>query len=355
MPLRDELRSFALDELGFARVGVARAERLAQDSERLGSWLAAGCHGEMGYMERTADERADPCHVNVAPFTRSVIVMALPYGIGRYRVGPDPGRVARYAWGRDYHNVIGRKLRRLVKFLEQRGFRARPAVDTKPVLERAWAVRAGLGFIGKNTCLIIPGLGSHVLLGVVMTDAELSPDEPQSEGCGACTACLDSCPSSALPEPRFLDARRCISYLSIESKSPIPEDLRPAFGDWVFGCDLCQDVCPYNQGKGGRESREPFVAHARWKEHDACSVMRLDDENFARFAEGSPLRRAGRVGFLRNVAVALGNVGDRRHLPVLQDASCNDESEIVREASHWAYRRIAKKFPATANRLPDDK
>ncbi|MCA9603932.1 MAG: tRNA epoxyqueuosine(34) reductase QueG, partial [Myxococcales bacterium] len=234
-------------ELGFVRAGVARAGCLDAEGERLRAWLAAGKHGEMAWMERTADVRINPRDERMLAGAESVLVLATPYARDPERVGPAPGRVARYARGRDYHNVLGKRLEKLTRWLRERGHGARGSVDSMPVFERAWAQRAGLGFIGKNSCLIIPGLGSHVFLSAVVTTARLVPDTPMRERCGACTLCLDGCPTSAFDGARELDARKCISYLTIEHEGRIDEALRPAVGDWIFGCDVCQDVCPYNR------------------------------------------------------------------------------------------------------------
>jgi len=333
---------------GFARVGVARAEPLGVEAERLAAWLAAGRHGEMGYMAESAAARVDPTLAHGAPggpgllpSARSVIVLAMPYARDAARVGPAPGRVARYARGRDYHNVAGRRARTLAKWLRREGHKARATCDTMPIMERAWAERAGLGFLGKNCCLIIPGLGSHVVLATVLTSAELAPDAPQTERCGACTLCLDACPTRAFAAPRELDARRCISYLTIEASGPAPEPLRPAVGDWLFGCDACQDVCPFNRtALPPEETTRAFAPDPRWDAHDAAALLRMDEESFATFAAGSPIQRPGRRGMARNAAIVLGNSANKRHLPVLREAAVSDADEGVREAARWAVARL---------------
>jgi epoxyqueuosine reductase len=326
----DELKtrlSARAKELGFARMGVARAEALDVEGARLFAWLNAGRHGEMSYMEETA--------------------LATPYARAEPARGPAPGRVARYAQGRDYHNVLLKRARKLAEVLRAEGHNARTGVDSLPIFERAWAQRAGLGFIGKNCCLIVPGLGSHVFLTTLVTSAQLAPDAPMKERCGACTACLDGCPTRAFVGPRELDARRCISYLTIEQRGQIPEPLRAGMGDWLFGCDACQDVCPYNQRvHASTDATAPFAADARWDAHDAASLLTLSEEAFGEYAQGSPIKRAGRDGMARNAAVVLGNVGTRRQLPVLTHAARLHSDATVREAASWACTKIEERDEA---------
>jgi len=332
------------DELGFDRVGIARAEPLSLEGERLAAWLAEGRHGAMGYMAETAAVRADPTHTGMLPSARSVVVLATSYRRREPPEGPSPGRVARYAQGRDYHNVLQKRARKLADLVREAGHAARVGVDTLPIYERAWAQRAGVGFIGKNCCLIVPGLGSHVLLTALVTSAALPPDAPMKERCGACTACLDGCPTSAFVAPRQLDARRCISYLTIEQRGAIPEPLRASVGDWMFGCDACQDVCPYNRSAPPDEARTaPFASDPRWRTHDAAALLAMDDATFGAYAQGSPIKRPGRAGMARNAAIVLGNRGEKRHLPVLDETAARHESEVVREAAVWAATRIRER------------
>jgi epoxyqueuosine reductase len=340
--LGEALRARAL-ALGFARAGVARAGPLGEEGERLRAWLAAGRHGEMSWMAETAAVRADPRHEGMLPEARSVVVVVAPYARADAgeRIGPAPGRVARYARGRDYHNVLHKKLRKLTSLLREHGHAARASVDSLPVMERAWAQRAGVGFIGKNCCLIVPGLGSHVFLAAIVTSAELPADAPMAERCGSCRACLDACPTSAFAGARELDARRCISYLTIEQPGAIPEALRASVGDWIFGCDVCQDVCPFNRtSPAPPEATTAFAPDPRWSAADAAAVLAMDDRAFAAWAHGSPVQRPGRAGMARNAAVVLGNRGGRVHLPVLRRAAAEDPSEVVREAAAWAIARL---------------
>jgi epoxyqueuosine reductase len=245
--LTDAVRSRALG-LGFHRVGVAPADPLTDDGARLRSWLDAGHHGDMHWLADTPEARADVTHPRVLPGAKTVIVCALSYHRGDEPSALPDGSIARYARGRDYHNFLRKRLRKLAAWIRrEHGAEAAPLVDTSPILERAWARRAGVGFVGKHGCVIAPGLGSYLLLGEVVTTLALTPDAPMDERCGSCTRCLDACPTGAFVRPWVLDARRCISYLTIERAGPIPEELREGVGDRVLGCDACQEVCPFNR------------------------------------------------------------------------------------------------------------
>ncbi len=328
---------------GFLRVGVARADELANESARLREWIAREHHGEMQYMMDTEAVRIDPRHENMLPGALSVIVLVAPYGRSAEPVGPSPGKIARYAYGRDYHNVLSKRAHKVAATLRKKGFESRVSVDSMPIWERAWAQRAGVGFIGKNCCLIVPGLGSHVFLCAIVTTAELVPDEPMKERCGSCTLCLDTCPTNAFIEARSLDARRCISYLTIELRGAIPTELRSSMGSWVFGCDACQDICPYNHGKLEPNVDPRFSPDPRWSQRSAEDILRMTPREFDEFAQGSPIRRTRREGFARNLAIALGNLKSKRHLPVLNQVAKQDESLIVREAASWAVSQIAER------------
>lgn len=334
--LTAEVKALAL-ELGFARVGIAKAERLAEHAARLDAWIEAGHHGQMSYMAETAEVHADPTHAAMMPSARSVIVLAMPYARSRALAFAEPGRIARYAQGRDYHGLLYDRTRAIKRQLRAAGATARATVDTMPALERAWAARAGIGFVGKNGLVIVPGVGSHVLLSLVLTSAELVIDEPIKDRCGECRLCLDACPTQAFLGPRQLDARRCISYLTIEHEGAIPDELRAGIGPWLFGCDACQDVCPYNRTtQPAPPDRDPFAPRDRWNELGAEDFLRMNEAVFDTYTRGSALRRAGREGMARNAAIVLGNAKDKRHLPVLQHAAAHDPSEVVREAATWA-------------------
>jgi epoxyqueuosine reductase len=333
---------------GFARVGVAEAGALLEEGEQLDAWLAAGHHGQMSWMARTASVRKDPRDPNMLENAKSVIVMAAPYIRPDSYQGPPPGRIAKYAVGRDYHNVLTKRSRKVARVLQEAGFIARVAVDSKPVFERAWAERAGIGFIGKNCCLIVPGIGSHAFLACVVTTAALSPDEPMSRRCGSCTLCLEACPTRAFTGPRSLDARKCISYLTIEHRGAIPAEQQRAIGPWLFGCDLCQDVCPYNQTSGaGDGAPDAFEPGERWAGVDAPRLLQMSEDAFHEWAEGSPLKRAGHESLARNAALVLGNRGGAVHLPVLDHARRNHPSEVVREAANWAATELTRRLDAS--------
>jgi epoxyqueuosine reductase len=253
---------------------------------------------------------------------------------------PERGWLSRYAWGDDYHDVMKTMLDQVVGHLRDAAgpFEARTYADTGPVVERAWAAAAGLGAWGKNTCLLHPEHGSWFFLGEIVTDLELTPDGLRVDMCGSCTACLEACPTGALPAPYVLDARRCISYLTIELKGPIPEPRREGVGRHVFGCDICQDVCPWNR-KRRRRGGAPFEPRPGALAPDLADLAALDDGAFRERFGRSPVKRAKRRGLLRNVAVALGNTGDPGHRPIL-DRLARDEDPIVREHAEWALGRM---------------
>lgn len=335
------------EAVGFARVGVAQAGALDEEGMHLDAWLAAGRHGQMSWMATTASVRKDPRDPNMLENAKSVIVMAAPYVRRNAYEGPPPARIAKYAVGRDYHNVLTKKGRKVARVLQEAGFIARVAVDSKPVFERAWAERAGVGFVGKNCCLIVPGVGSHAFLACVVTTAPLSPDEPMSRRCGSCTLCLDACPTRAFSGPRSLDARKCISYLTIEHRGAIPAAHRKALGPWAFGCDVCQDVCPYNQTSGAIDgSLDAFEPGDRWTGVDAAELLQMTEDRFRAWAEGSPVKRAQHEGLARNMALVLGNRGEEIHLPVLDEARRSHPSEVVREAAEWARIELTRRLAA---------
>ena len=298
--------------LGFDVCGVAPAEALAE-AGRIREWLARGYAGDMGYLPRTAHLREDVRRV--LPSARSVIVTGTVYNTDRpYSVestDPSQALISRYAWGEDYHEVVGRRLDRLLDWMRaEHGapLEACAWVDTGPVHERAHAERAGLGWIGKHGCLINPDLGSWIFLSAIVCSLALAPDEPILDRCGTCNLCVEACPTGAIVEPRVLDARRCLSYLTIELRRDIPEPLRAAVGTRVFGCDICQDVCPWNQAAA--RSDDPA-----WQPRpglDRPSLLELwgrSDQELAGLIRGSALSRTGVSGLRRNLAVALGNSG----------------------------------------------
>jgi epoxyqueuosine reductase len=323
--------------LGFDRVAVGPATP-PPHAEAFERWLDAGYAGEMTYLARTRAERVEPARL--LPGARSVVAVALSY---KPPEDPEPGPwapVARYARGRDYHAVMLPRLRALAAYLDEAagpGTRSRPAVDTSAVLERDLAARAGLGWIGKNTNLLTPELGSYVLLGVVLTTAALEVDAEQPDRCGTCTACLEACPTGAFVAPWTLDARRCLSYLTIEHRGDIAPELAGALRDWAFGCDVCQEVCPWN--RKAPPTREPALLPGP-PPGPLLEWLDLDDAAFrARFRD-SAMRRAKRRGLVRNAALVLANRGERAALPRLERL-CGDADPVVRRAAAWAVERLA--------------
>jgi epoxyqueuosine reductase len=343
--LADAIRSEAT-RLGFDLVGIAPAVSPA-GFDHLQEWLRRGYAGEMSYMPRREEAYEHPS--GVLPEVRSLIVVGLNYFDADYKSGQNEttsesnGRVARYAVGRgDYHDVLKTRLKQLGQFLQDElpECRTRSVVDTAPLLERDFAVLAGLGWFGKNTMLINKHIGSWFFLGALLTDAELTPDAPHATShCGTCTRCLDACPTDAFPEPGVLDARRCISYLTIELRDqPIPEDLREGMGNWVFGCDICQDVCPWNR-KAPPSTVDDFKPLADLTPADLRWLLSLDEDGFRQRFRGTPQFRTGRSGLLRNAAIAAGNSGDRSLIPALTQVAADPE-ELIRDAAAWALGRL---------------
>lgn len=337
-------------ELGFSAVGFAPVH----PSEHAGAyrrWVEAGYAGEMGYLTRedAVAKRADP--TRVVEGARSAVVVACDYHPGAAAAEADePSRAifARYARNEDYHDVLTPRLIALQERIDREllPVHGRAYVDTGPVLERELARRAGLGWFGRNTLLIRPGRGSYCFLGVILVDVELEYDEPfAADHCGTCTACIGGCPTGALlgrdesGAPR-MDARRCISYLTIEQKGPIPRELRPLIGNRVYGCDICQEICPHNNPKFVQiTGEEAFRPRAGVHGAELIELMGMDQAEFSRRFKGSPVKRAKRKGLLRNVAVALGNWGSPRAIPVLT-TSLEDDEPLVRGHAAWALGRI---------------
>jgi epoxyqueuosine reductase len=332
--------------LGFDLAGVAPATP-GPRSGFLREWLARGYAGDMAYLARRQDERLDPRRV--LPGARSLVVVGLVYDPGEpLPAPPGASRVARYAGGEDYHDVLLERLEALasgIEVLVRRPLRSRAYVDTGPILEREHAAAAGLGWIGKNTLLIHPRLGSYLFLGVLLTDLALEPDAPEPDHCGSCRACLDACPTAAFPEPYVLDATRCISYTTIESRGPIPEPLREAHADWVFGCDVCQEVCPWNGRRArsvppDREGlRARLAPRAPWVRPTLEWILGLGEEDFRRAARGTALRRAKRRGLLRNALVAAGNAGRPSLAPAVRRHLESDDP-VLAEHARWALARL---------------
>ena len=384
--MKSALLTFA-DELGFELCRIAACVAPPHAAE-FRAWLAEGRAGEMTWLERNADRRTDP--QQVLPGARSVIVLGMNYWqedkdsrfpISNFRSADaeardrdanlksepsearqpraqarhicDPkstGRIARYAWGDDYHEVIERKLRALDQWLTAQGGRQRCYVDTGPVLERDFAALAGAGWHGKSTMLVHPKLGPWFFLAEILTTLDFAPDAPMADHCGKCTRCLVACPTGAITAPQQLDARRCLSYLTIENKGAIPEEFRVAMGDRIYGCDDCLAACPWN--RFAQVSRESSFAA---REFVHCWALRdflaLDEDGFRALFRGSPIKRIKRRGFLRNVCVALGNVGTREDGPALERAA-GDAEPLIAEHARWAIEQIASRHFETPEAIP---
>jgi epoxyqueuosine reductase len=329
---------------GFDLVGVARAEPLEEGGERLREWQEAGMAADMGYMQRPVELLSDPRKLQKS--AKSVVSLGVSYYPGDHPENTEGGgRVARYAWGRDYHEVIRERLFRLRGELEvELGVRikARGFTDAVPLLERSAAQHAGLGFFGRNSCLINGEVGSYFFIADLIVDLDLEPDPPGSGTCGQCTRCMDKCPTGAIKAPGVVDARLCISYLTIENRGEIPRNLRPLVGDWAFGCDVCQEVCPYNKTKAARSRWPEFSEEAGAGPYLGIEeVLRIrTDEEFERRFAGTPLTRPGRAGLLRNCCVAAGNLGLQRAIPALIRCLREDESPLVRGHAAWALGEI---------------
>jgi epoxyqueuosine reductase len=329
--------------LGFSLVGVTSPEP-PPHWPAYEQWLLMGRHGSMDYL--TDRRRADPRLV--LPECRSILVLGMKYPnpeSAAQNIGSRPdGRIAAYAWGYDYHLVLPDRLKTLAYFIEAQVGSPIPYrwyTDTGPILERDLAQRAGLGWIGKNSCLIHPKIGSYFLLAEILLGIELEPDVPfNADRCGVCTRCIAACPTNCILPDRTLDARRCLSYLTIENKNEIPLGLRPQLGKWVFGCDICQQACPWNQVTN-LEHDPVFNARPGLPDPDLITELELNPQQFKRKFKDNPILRSKRHGYLRNVAVALGNSGDPTALPALERA-VQDSEPLIREHAAWAVEQIQK-------------
>jgi epoxyqueuosine reductase len=340
--MKEKIRQRVL-ELGFddCRFTTAVAPASAGQFQ---NWLAGKHHGEMSWLERTAAKRVDP--QQILSGAKNIIMLAANYGSHPSTLNSQPsaGLVARYAQFADYHDVLGGRLKELTQFVNQLGgaeTRSLWYVDTGPLLERDFAQRAGIGFVGKHTNVISRRFGNWILLAEIVTSLELEPDAPEKNHCGNCTRCIEACPTRAITAPFQLDARLCVSYLTIELKGSIPVELRPAIGNRIFGCDDCLAVCPWNrfarEGRLMKEHARPDLAAP-----DLIELLQLDDAGFkSRFA-GTPVLRTKRRGLLRNVCVAMGNTGDASALPALSLAA-KDSEPLIAEHARWAMERIQGK------------
>ncbi len=335
MSLKADLKE-ALHQAGFPLVGLA-APLPPPHLSTFEHWIATGHHAAMGYLSNDCarTKRADP--LLVFPSTHSLLLVGLPYAKPQKSASDGEGRVAAYAWGADYHEVIPIMLKQVLSsFFTETQYRI--YTDTGPILERDFATQAGLGWIGKNTCLIHPRLGSYFLLGTVFLEAELDPDPPFStDHCGTCRRCIEACPTGCILPDRTIDANRCISYLTIENKGPVPAELRQQVGEWIFGCDICQTVCPWNSRPPSSPAAELSSSPPQIRLIDELS---LTAQEFNRKFRGTPLTRARRRGYLRNVCMALGNRADPTTIPALAQTLANDSEPLVRGHAAWALGQI---------------
>lgn len=328
--------------LGFDLVGISPVQPPAH-IDSFAEWLRRGYQGEMAYMARTAGKRMHPG--DFLPWARSVVSVAVNYNTAHARE-PEPegirGWISRYAWGEDYHDILQRKLAQLLDRVRQEAgpdVQGRIFVDAGPVMDREAGARAGIGWFGKNTNLLSPRIGSFFFLGELFLSLDLTWDRPVKDRCGRCRLCLDACPTGAFVGPYVLDARRCISYLTIELKGPIPRELRPSVGTHIFGCDICQDVCPYN-AKAEATGEPAFQPRPGLHAPELIPLLTLTETEFRRNFAGGPILRAKRRGLLRNVCVALGNLKRPEAVPALVAALRQDPDPLVRGHAAWALGRI---------------
>ena len=349
--LAESLKAYAR-ELGFHLVGITSAEPFTRAEVDIMDWLSQGHNGEMAWLT-AARARLATHPAELLEGARSLVVVGVSYRTDEPAPGPG-GRVARYAWGADYHEAMKSRLHALGGWLSaQKGspIRHRVFVDDGPLVERDAAVRAGLGFRGKNTNLLT-SIGSYVFLGALLTDVSLEVDNPVIKDCGSCRLCIDACPTDALDEAYHLAAERCIAYLTIEHRGPIASELRPQLGEWVFGCDVCQEVCPYNASARGRPRGwlefEPRNG-TRW---DCLELLNLDDVGFRERFRGSPVKRTKRRGLVRNAALALGNSGACEARSDLEHVAAEDPDPVIRDAADWALRRLPSRADADVADAP---
>jgi epoxyqueuosine reductase len=343
-PLEQRLEAVAREQ-GFAAFGIARADAAPETAARLNAWLAEGCHGGMIWMESRAAERGSP--QGLWPEVRSVIALGMSYAPAADPLAlageADRGRISVYAQGSDYHDTVKKALKAVARWLiaEAPGADVKVFVDTAPVMEKPLAAAAGLGWQGKHTNMVSREHGSWLFLGAIYTTLDLTPGAPARDRCGSCQACQDACPTQAFPAPYRLDARRCISYLTIEHDGPIPLELRRGIGNHVYGCDDCLAVCPWNKFAETAHAHRAFLPRAELAAPALADLLDLDDAGFRQVFAGSPIKRIGRGRMVRNAAIAAGNSGDARFRAALA-VLVKDESPMVADAAAWALAELAE-------------
>ena len=339
-PLEDRLRAKAA-ELGFVAVGIAPAEDDPVRTARLHEWLGEGYHGTMGWMETHADVRTGPNAM--WPEAKSVIALGMSYAPEIDPLADREAAISVYAQGRDYHDTLKKAAKALARWLveQEPESQLKVFVDTAPVMEKPLGEAAGLGWQGKHTNLVSREHGSWLFLGAIYTTVELLPDAPHEDRCGSCTDCQQACPTNAFPAPYRLDARRCISDLTIELKGPIPEEFREAIGNRIYGCDDCLAVCPWNKFADAAHRHRAFAPRDELVDPPLADLLALDDTGFRAKFSGSPIKRIGRDRFVRNCLIAAGNSGDVALLPLVERL-CDDSDDVVADAARWARVRLSE-------------
>jgi epoxyqueuosine reductase len=305
--LTDKIKARAID-LGFSKVGIARAVVLEEEGKLLRDWLSRGYQGTMAWMGRKVEKRIDVR--KVVPDAQSVVVVALNYFTeARHSNDPDDGKISRYAWGDDYHDVMTPRLEELLEFirLQAPGAHGKVYVDTGPVMDKVWAVRAGLGWEGKHTNVISRDFGSWIFLGEIILNIGLEYDEPSADHCGTCRRCIDACPTQAITQPYVLNSNLCISYLTIEHEGDIPESITPQLENWIYGCDICQEVCPWNQKFSKPTQEDSFSPRVDFLKPSLTDLASMNEEGFREKTQGSPVKRTKHSGLMRNVKAVLKN------------------------------------------------
>lgn len=332
------------EELGFCAWGIAGADAAPEAGDRLREWLAEGNHGEMGWMEDRAEQRASPN--GLWPEAKSVIALAMSYAPANDPLtlaeAQDRGRISVYAQGADYHKVVKKALKAMGRWLaDEAGCQLKVFVDTAPVMEKPLSAAAGIGWQGKHTNLLNRDHGSWLFLGVIYTTLELEPDDPAEPHCGSCVRCIEACPTAAITGPNRIDARRCISYLTIEHAGPIPHEFREAMGNRIYGCDDCLAVCPWNRFASAAQANKAFAPRAELVAPALADLLALDDASFRELFSGSPIKRIGVARMTRNCLIAAGNSGNADLLPSVE-RHLQSEDPVVADAAQWAMAALTR-------------